>query len=315
MSNQLQPGSTEYEKHKKAEIEHYAEVFSGFSNATEERPLFQPVPPSWIEIETRATELIKRSTGNDVTGHLIQRLRPENGKRMISLGSGPGGIELSIAAVVPGIDITCTDFNPVLLDLGRQRASKQGAAVRFEQMDLNSVTLPKAEFDIVFCHAALHHVIELERLAEQIRRCLRPGGELIVVDVVTPSGYLMWAETRDVVQDLWRTLPKEMRINHTAYSSGPRPDREVWEVDTSQTGMECIRSGEIIPILKNNFVCKQFVPYFSICRRFFDTMYGPNYDLSNPLHCSVLNFIWELDCYYIESRILKPETFFGIYTV
>jgi hypothetical protein len=34
--------------------------------------------------------------------------------------------------------------------------------VRFSQADLNTVSLPKREFDLVFCHACLHHVLELE---------------------------------------------------------------------------------------------------------------------------------------------------------
>ena len=63
--------------------------------------------------------------------------------------------------------------------------------MRFSQADLNTVSLPKREFDLVFCHACLHHVLELERLAGQIRNALRPGGELVVVDVITRSGYRM----------------------------------------------------------------------------------------------------------------------------
>ena len=43
-------------------------------------------------------------------------------------------------------------------------------------------------------------------------------------------------------------------------------------------------------------------------------MYGPNYDLSNELDRSVLDYIWQLDTYYIAQGILKPETMFGVYT-
>ncbi|MEO8131426.1 MAG: class I SAM-dependent methyltransferase, partial [Bryobacteraceae bacterium] len=249
-----------------------------------------------------------------LTSYLIKRLRPTPGAAMISLGSGPGGIELTVAEWTPEASILCTDFNPALLDLGRQRATSQGFPVRFEQMDLNTADLPQAAFDVVFCHASLHHVIELERLADQIHQTLRPGGELVVLDVVTPSGYQMWPETRDVVRNLWRTLPKELRVNHTAYPEGPRFDEDFWEADTSKSGMECIRSGEIIQILSERFERKVFVPYYSISRRFFDTMYGPNYDLDNSLHRSIVDFIWELDRHYIRSGALKPETFFGIYT-
>lgn len=306
--------SADYEKHKKAEIEHYSDVYSGFSGPSENRPLLQPVPPSWTEMEIRSTALIKEAIGSVLTSYLIKRLRPNPGATMLSLGSGPGGIELTVAEWTPDAKILCTDFNPALLELGQQRANSQGFPVRFEQMDLNTATLPKGEFDVVFCHASLHHVIELERLADQIHQSLRPGGEVVVLDVVTPSGYLMWPETREVVRNLWPALPQELRVNHTAYPEGPRFDQEFWEADTSQSGMECIRSGDILQVLSERFVRKVYVPYYSISRRFFDTMYGPNYDLDNPLHRSVVDFIWELDRYYIRSGVLKPETFFGIYT-
>lgn len=310
----IQPGSSEYEEHKKAEIEHYAKVFDGFSE-TKERPLFQPVPASWVEVETRAANLIRQATGQDLTGHLIERAR-RPGSRMLSLGSGPGGIELLVASVVPEADILCTDFNPTLLALGRERASMQALKrVRFEQADLNTLNLPASTYDVVFCHASLHHVVELEHVAEQIRKTLRANGELIVLDVVTPSGYRMWPESGEVVRAIWPTLPEELRVNHTAYADGPRVDADVWEADTSESGMECIRSGEIIEIIDRTFRRDRFVPYFSISRRFFDTMYGPNYDLQNSLHKAILNWIWELDCYYIKTGKLKPETFFGIYKV
>jgi hypothetical protein len=44
-------------------------------------------------------------------------------------------------------------------------------------------------------------------------------------------------------------------------------------------------------------------------------MYGPNYDLNNSLHKAVLDWLWELDIYYVTSQILHPETYFGIYSV
>ena len=184
--------------------------------------------------------------------------------------------------------------------------------VSFESVDLNTVILPPNEFDIVLCHASLHHLIELESIIEQIKRTLRPGGELLVVDVITRHGYRMWPETRKVVSDLFRTLPKRYRVNHTAYL-GKTADKRVYDADTRPSNMECIRSEDILPLLSSNFSTDAFVPCFSISRRFFDTMYGPNYDLSRPLDRAIVNWIWELDCEYLRTNTLRPETFFGIY--
>jgi len=231
---------------------------------------------------------------------------------MLSLGSGPGGLEFSFADGAPRAHITCLDINPVLVEIGQQRARDLGCDVRFEVADLNTVVLPPRAFDLVFCHAWLHHIIELERLMEQITRTLRPGGELITVDVVTRNGYRMWPETREVVHALWRTLPERFRLNHTAYPE-PRVDNEIWEMDTSVGSMECIRSEDILPVLAQSFTPTAFVPFLSIGRRFLDPMYGPNYDLAAPLDKALFDWIWELDRHYIASGQLHPETFFGIY--
>jgi ubiquinone/menaquinone biosynthesis C-methylase UbiE len=309
--SQVKTGTDEYERHKQAEIEHYKEIFAGEPLPGE--PLFQPVPPVWKEIEGRAAKLVRDTAGHDCLEYLGSLLkRPGRENRMLSLGSGPGGIELSLAEVIPGSNIVCVDFNSALLDLGAKQAKEHSLAVTFEQGDLNTIELPKAAFDIVFCHASLHHVIELEHLMAQIRGALRPGGQLVVLDVITRSGYLMWPETKPIVEAIFRTLPPGLRLNHTAYPHR-KVDETVWEADTSQSGMECIRSEDILPLLRKTFSEKYYAPYFSLSRRFFDTMYGPNYRMSSPLHMAIVNWIWELDCHYIAAGELKPETFFGVY--
>lgn len=303
------PGTAEYREHVREEIEHYAGLYE---DDAARQSLFYAVPPSWTEAEVRAAALIRDATSHDMTGNVISRLTARPGVRMLSLGSGPGSLELGFAGGAPDAEIVCLDINPTLMDLGRRHARERGLNVTFEEADLNLVTLPPNGFDVVFCHASLHHMIELEHIARQIKRTLRPGGELITVDVVTANGYRMWPETREVVRALWKTLPRRFRLNHTAYAQ-PRVDEEIWEADTSASGMECVRSEDILPILERTFEVAYFVPYFSISRRFFDTMYGPNFDLTAPLDLALFNWIWELDRHYLAAGRLRPETFFGIY--
>ena len=203
-------------------------------------------------------------------------------------------------------------MNPSLVQLGQQRADEERLNITFASADLNVINLPEREYQVVLCHASLHHVLELEHVIHQIEQSLRDQGELIIVDVSTPNGYLMHPETREIVRNLFRMLPPRFRINQTGYAA-PRVDEEIWEMDTSQVSMECIRSEDIIPMLAETFHVRHFVPYFSLCRRFFDTMYGPNYDLGRPLDAAILNFLWQLDVHYLAVKRLEPETFFGIY--
>ena len=316
MSERLMPSGAEYERLAREEIDHYTKIFldaAGRAGESPGRSLFQPVPASWIEVERRAAERIRQRTGRDFNEHVLARLRRNAGVRLLSLGSGPGGIELALAREAREAQISCIDLNPALISLGQEQAKKESLSVDFAVADLNTAVLPENEFDYVLCHASLHHVLDLEHLVEQIKRTLRSGGELLVVDVITQNGYLMWPETREMVCNLWSTIPARFRINHTAYEK-PRVDERIWESDTSTSSMECIRAAEILPTLSAAFGVREFVPYFSISRRFFDTMYGPNYDLDLPLDAALLNWLWQLDLYYLESKQLRPETFFGIYS-
>lgn len=306
----LRPGTAAYDRHARAEMEHYNRLYSG-DQAARER-LVEPVPPSWVEIQRLAAEHIREASGNDITGHVLARLRGRKRPRLLSLGCGPGGVELVFAREVPDAEYVCLDFNPDLLALGRERAAAEGLTLRFEQADLNTVALPSGEFDVVFCHAALHHLLALERLAAEIRRALRPGGELIAVDVIARSGYRMWPETRRVARAVFAALPEPYRLNHTAYPE-KRVDKRIWEADTRAAGMECARSEEILPVLDRAFTRETFVPYLALSRRFFDTMYGPNYDLARPLDAAILRWIWELDCHRLASGALRPESFFGVF--
>jgi ubiquinone/menaquinone biosynthesis C-methylase UbiE len=304
---QLKPGSRDYEGHLREEIDHYGRIFDSDEGKAR---LTQPVPEAWNEVERRAAEIVRASTGETPINHMLARMRTRPGFRVLSLGSGPGGVELSLADQCREAELLCLDVNPNLLELGRRRAEEKRLAVRFEEADLNGVELPANSFDLVFCHASLHHVLELERLAEQIRKTLRRGGELLTVDVITRNGYQMWPETRTVAAPLFRSLPERFRLNHTAYQTA-RVDDELWE--SGVEGMECIRSEDILRVLRGVFHESTFVPYFSLSRRFLDTMYGPNYDLARPLDRALLDYVWQLDRDFLEARRLPPETFFGIY--
>ena len=88
------PGSAEYDEHIQEEIEHFCKLFEE-SSARE--TLFYSVPPSWAEVEVRASAMIQAATGNDLNGHVVTRLNSRPGLRMLSLGAGSGGVEITLA--------------------------------------------------------------------------------------------------------------------------------------------------------------------------------------------------------------------------
>jgi SAM-dependent methyltransferase len=138
--SRIRPGERGYDRHVAEEIEHYTDTFDG------DPRLIEPAPPVWEEVQRRARELIRAKTGDDLFGHLVRRLTARAGVRLLSLGSGPGGVELALAREAPAARIACMDLNAELLDRGRRQATGEGLAVEFEAADLNVVALPAGAF-------------------------------------------------------------------------------------------------------------------------------------------------------------------------
>jgi SAM-dependent methyltransferase len=306
----LRPGTAAYDRQMRMEVKHYRKVFGKGDDAK----LMEPAPAVWDEVLARTSERIAAITGRDNDGHMLALLNERPGVRMLSLGCGAGGVELYYARESPGAEVLGLDVNPEIVALGNQRAAAEGLNVRFATADLNTGDLPaEGGFDLVFCHASLHHLIALERLMEQVRRAMRPGGRLVAIDVMARNGYLLWPDTKRVANEMFKTLPAEFRLNHTGYRDA-RLDSAIWAPDTRAEGMECMRSADIVPLLRRNFREEVFVGSHAFSRRFFDTMYGPNYDLRRPLDRAVFEWIWQMDCHYLDTGALEPETFFGIYS-
>lgn len=305
------PSNSEYWDRAQDEIAHYAAIYE---NEQTRLALTEGVPASWSYIEFKAWERITaanqgRSAPDDVFHHLEQG----GGGRILSVGSGQGSQELAIArrlreAHIP-YEIICLDPRYSLVQLGQEAAQVQGLNLKFQIQDANYLSLDENEFDTIMCFTALHALRRLEHTFFELNRSLKPDGELVVVDLVTLNGYKMREETRQIVEALWQVLPERFKFNFSSYGK-PRIDLEYPDVNNPL----CVRTQEILHLLSENLQPKVYIPYFSLVRRFFDTMYGPCYDLSKPLDKAIVDLIWQLDVYFLESGKLAPETFLGIYT-
>lgn len=234
--------------------------------------------------------------------------------RIVSLGSGPGGGEIYLATKLIGnYVIECLDINKQSIELGSKRAKELGLNMKFKQMDINELRLDPSSYDVVYAHASLHHLINLESITHEIKKAMKPDAEFIVYDGIARNGLRLWPLTKEIANQLFQSLPKQYRYNHSNPNE-QEPATELPDVDLSTSGFECIRSEELYPILKNEFKTKFEVFGFSFARRFVDNEFGPNYDLKNPFDKAIIDTIVKLDEEYTEKYGLKPETVYLVLT-
>src|SRR5204863_1512025 len=71
-----------------------------------------------------------------------------------------------------------TDVSPGMLSILRQSAAELGLRVETAVCDASALPFPDNSFDLVFGHAVLHHLPDLDAAFAEFRRVLGPGGML-----------------------------------------------------------------------------------------------------------------------------------------
>jgi SAM-dependent methyltransferase len=114
--------------------------------------------------------------------HILKRLDGIDfkGQRVLEIGLGQGADSEQLirrGAIWSGLDITSESVDRVrkrltLRDLPH-KSVKQGSVL--------DIPFEDGSFDIVFSHGVLHHVPDIQNAQREIRRVLKPGGELVVM--------------------------------------------------------------------------------------------------------------------------------------
>ena len=119
----------------------------------------------------------------------LARLHP--GETALDLCTGTGKLAHELVPFVrPGGRVIGIDFSPGMLELGRQREP----LVEFRQGDVGRISEADASVDAVTIGFGLRNLVDREAALREMRRVLRPGGRLVILEFAPPpAGPLMSA--------------------------------------------------------------------------------------------------------------------------
>jgi ubiquinone/menaquinone biosynthesis C-methylase UbiE len=115
---------------------------------------------------------------------LVEQAQLTAGQRVLDLGCGTGAGTLVAKRAQAGIEITGLDPDEQALARARHKAGRAGLAIDFRQGFGDALPFPDASFDRVLSSFMFHHLETAQKPAvlREVRRVLRPGGSLHLVD-------------------------------------------------------------------------------------------------------------------------------------
>jgi ubiquinone/menaquinone biosynthesis C-methylase UbiE len=112
---------------------------------------------------------------------------PERFPRALEIGAGTGYFTLNMLRAGLIEQATCSDISPGMLATLKANAKHLGLQVKTKPADAERLPFADASFDLVFGHAVLHHIPDLERAFGEFARVLAPGGTIMFAG--EPSRY------------------------------------------------------------------------------------------------------------------------------
>jgi SAM-dependent methyltransferase len=112
--------------------------------------------------------------------HHLLRLVEFNGyagRRVLELGCG-AGVDLARFAK-GGATVTGVDLAPSAIALARANFEQQALPGDFQVANGEQLPFPDASFDLVFAHGVVQYTADPQRLVDECRRVLKPGGDAI----------------------------------------------------------------------------------------------------------------------------------------
>lgn len=237
--------------------------------------------------------------------------------RFISIGAGNGDLEVRVAQRLRKSGLSdfvfeCLETTPAMLERGRElaRQAKLHDHVLMVEGDFNHWDA-QHEYTGVIANQALHHVVELERLFDEIKRALHPRGYFVTNDMVGRNGHMRWPEALEAMRPFWLELPSEYRWNRLYR----RHEEEYINHDCSKEGFEGIRAQDILPLLTERFDFSVFAAFGNIVNVFVDRVFGHNFDASQAWDRDFIDRVHAADEARIHSGTLSPTQMFAVMTV
>ncbi len=171
---------------------------------------------------------------------------------VLDVACGTG--DMAVSLVERGCTVTGIDLSEEMLSIARQKAPM----VTFMIADAEHLPFPDASFDAVTCAFGVRNFVHLEQGLNEMLRVLKPGGQLVIIELATPDSPLVKPFYNLYTRRIIPWLGSRIAGNREAYTYLPA---SIERFPKGDAFLEKIRNSQF-PILN----CRQRKLTFGVCR-------------------------------------------------
>lgn len=166
-----------------------------------------------------------------------------DGQRVLDVAGGSGDLAFEFSRRVGSSgEVWLTDINSDMLELGRDRMLDRGRLLPAVRCDAEQLPFPSNYFDCVSVAFGLRNMTRKDRALAEMRRVLRPGGRLLVLEfsrVWRPLAKAYDWYSFKVLPWLGRRIAgNEAAYRYLAESIRVHPDQEAVKLMLERAGLE-----------------------------------------------------------------------------
>lgn len=189
-------------------------------------------------------DLFENSCADGRLATLLDLAAHENpALRILEVGAGTGGVTGHVIRALqereertgaPSFaEYTYTDISPMFLEGAKKRWPELQGRMSFTTLDLEKDldgqgSLEPGSYDLVVAGCVLHATVDLEATLRNVRKALRPGGRLVLLEVIKPE---------DIATNFWTGLVPGWWVAHEEWRpfSAAVPESQ-WDTSLKATG-------------------------------------------------------------------------------
>jgi demethylmenaquinone methyltransferase/2-methoxy-6-polyprenyl-1,4-benzoquinol methylase len=149
----------------------------------------------------------------------IKKLRDLQPKKILDVATGTADVAIMASAILHPDKIIGIDISDGMLDIGKKKVKKLGLENTIELLngDSETINFDDASFDAVTVAFGVRNFQDLRKGLQEIKRVLKPGGRLVVLEFSRPRSALTKAFYNVYMKVVAPGMGKLFSKNRNAY--------------------------------------------------------------------------------------------------